>query len=115
MKNQYHKDIIDLLIKQGKSGLSVGSIAQSIYNEHADFFADDVRYKKIHNAVQNYLWRQSKQRRSPFKRIGWGRYAIKPDFAVQLDFILEMFDDEEETETIHSPSAIQLDFTHLLF
>ena len=36
-----------------------------------------------------YLWEQSQRSESPFIRTRYGTYAIKPDFAIQLDLFLD--------------------------
>jgi len=96
MRNEYHKNIIDLLLSSGKEGMNVREIARRVYNQHYGLFARDVVYENIYNQIRNYLWNQSRNRRSPFTRLRWGWYAIKPDYAIQLDFIIELYKDEEE-------------------
>ncbi len=96
MKNEYHKEIVDLLLECGQEGMNVREIARRIYNQHYGLFAYDVVYENIYHQIRCYLYTQSRQRRSPFIHIGWGQYAIKADYAIQLDFILELYQDEQE-------------------
>lgn len=91
MKNEYYRDIIKMLLEQGSEGASVQEIARRIYNENYGLFEGDVIYNKIHQWVRLFLWHHAQRPYSPFMRIGWARYAIKPDFAIQLDFLDELY------------------------
>ncbi len=111
MKNEYHKDIVDLLLETGREGMNVREIARRVYNQHYGLFAHDVVYETIYNQVRGYLWSQARQRRSPFTHLRWGWYAIKPDYAIQLDFIIDLYRDElenENTEQTEEPDTRQL-------
>lgn len=101
MKNEYYRDIIRMLLEQGSEGASVQEIARHIYNENYGLFEGDVRYNKIHRRVRLFLWHHVRHAYSPFTRIGWARYAIKPDFAIQLDFL-----DELHTPPLHPENAV---------
>lgn len=89
MKNVYHRDIIEILLECGRDGLRIKNIARRIYNRHADLFVSDIDYDEIRNSVGRYLWLQSHRAESPFVRTRYGTYAIKPDFAIQLDLFLD--------------------------
>ena len=89
MNNIYHRDIIEILLECGREGLRIKNIARRIYNRHIDFFVSDVDYSDIRNNVGRYLWEQSRRGESPFLRTRYGTYAIKPDFAIQLDLFLD--------------------------
>lgn len=89
MKNIYHRDIIEILLDCGREGLRIKNIARRIYNKHADFFATDIDYGEIRNSIGYYLWEQSKRNESPFFRTRYGTYAMKADFAIQLDLFLD--------------------------
>ena len=107
MRNEYHKDIVDLLIECGKEGMNVREISRRIYNQHYGLFAHDVVYETIYNQVRGYLWSQARQKRSPFTHLRWGWYAIKPDYAIQLDFIIELYkDDIEDGQDCHNDNTV---------
>ncbi len=89
MKNIYHRDIIEILLECGREGLRIKNIARRIYNRHVDFFVNDIEYSGIRDSVGRYLWEQSKRPESPFIRTRYGTYAIKADFAIQLDLFLD--------------------------
>lgn len=98
MKNEYHKDIIDLLLACGRTGMPVREIARHLYNGHYGLFAEDVVFNRIYNQVRNYLWNQSLQKHSPFIHPERGVYAIRQDMAVQLDFITELYKEDKDGE-----------------
>ena len=85
MKNVYHSDIVNLLIRQGREGMRLRHIVQRVYNMHVDLFGRKLDYYDLHSQLSKYLWRQSRRPGTPFQRIAYGRNAIKSDFAVQLD------------------------------
>lgn len=89
MKNIYHRDIVEILLECGRDGLRIKNIARKIYNRHVDFFVTDIDYGEIRNDVGRYLWVQSRRSESPFTRTRYGTYAIKADFAIQLDLFLD--------------------------
>ena len=89
MNNIYHRDIIEILLECGREGLRIKNIARRIYNRHIDLFVADVDYSEIRNNVGRYLWDQSRRNESPFFRTRYGTYAIKADFAIQLDLFLD--------------------------
>ena len=89
VKNIYHRDIIEILLECGRDGLRIKNIARRIYNRHVDFFVTDIDYNEIRDNVGRYLWMQSKRLESPFHRTCYGTYAIKADFAIQLDLFLD--------------------------
>lgn len=85
MRNIYHSDIVNLLIRQGRGGMRLKHVAQCIYNMHADLFGRKLDYFDLHMQISRYLWRQSRKPGTPFLHVAYGRYALKPDYAVQLD------------------------------
>ena len=89
VNNIYHRDIIEILLECGREGLRIKNIARRIYNRHVDFFVKNVDYGEIRDGVGRYLWEQDKRRESPFHRTRYGTYAIKADFAIQLDLFLD--------------------------
>ena len=103
MNNIYHRDIIEILLEHGRDGLRVKNIARRIYNKHADFFVSDIEYAEIRDTVGRYLWEQAGRQESPFVRTRYGTYAIKPDFAIQLDLFLD-FVSRGETRREQSPA-----------
>ena len=113
MKNIYHRDIIEILLECGRDGLRIKNIARRIYNRHADFFVRDLDYSEIRDAVGRYLWEQSFRHESPFTRTRYGTYAIKPDFAIQLDLFLDFVyrteTHKEQSKSTANPHHIQLE------
>ena len=113
MNNSYHRDIIEILLECGRDGLRVKNIARRIYNRHADFFVDDLDYDGIRSAVGRYLWEQARRAESPFVRTRYGTYAIKPDFAIQLDLFLDFSQRSEprgeQRGAVANPHHIQLE------
>ena len=113
MNNIYHRDIIEILLECGREGLRIKNIARRIYNRHADFFATDIDYSEIRDAVGRYLWGQSKRNESPFFRTRYGTYAIKADFAIQLDLFLDKAlrseIHKESLRPVPNPHHIQLE------
>ena len=85
MKNVYHSDIMNLLIRQGAEGMRVKAIAKRVYNMHADLFNLNLSYTDLRCQISSYLWKQSRRRESVFRRIRYGTYALRSDVAVQLD------------------------------
>ena len=77
------------MLECGREGLRIKNIARRIYNRHIDFFVSDIDYSEIRNNVGRYLWEQSRRNESPFLRTRYGTYAIKADFAIQLDLFLD--------------------------
>lgn len=114
MKNIYHRDIIEILLECGREGLRIKNIARRIYNRHADFFVADIDYNEIRDNIGRYLWEQSKHGESPFFRTRYGTYAIKPDFAIQLDLFLDNAIRceirREQAKTVPAPHHVQLEF-----
>lgn len=90
MKNIYHRDIVEILLECGRSGLRIKNIARRIYNRHANLFEADICYEQLRDSVGKYLWEQNRRPESPFHRTRYGTYAIKADFAIQLDLFLDI-------------------------
>ncbi len=100
MRNVYHSDIMQLLLMKGKEGMHVSDVSRMVYNLHTNLFDRRLDYQELHQMIRLYLWRQSRMRRSPFMRLRYGIYAVKPDLAVQLDFC---FDEVFEEEVLDKP------------
>lgn len=98
MRNVYHSDIMQILMLRGKEGMHVAQLSRMVYNIHTNLFDKHLDYVQLHNTIRWYLWRQSKMRRSPFKRVSYGYYALKSDMAIQLDFCFDTPIDREDRE-----------------
>jgi len=113
VNNIYHRDIIEILLECGRDGLRIKNISRRIYNKHADFFVRDLDYSEIRDSVGRYLWEQSQRVESPFVRTRYGTYAIKPDFAIQLDLFLDFVTrsdtHKEQAKPTPNPHHIQLE------
>ena len=113
MNNIYHRDIIEILLECGRDGLRIKNIARRIYNKHVDLFVSDVEYGEIRDSVGRYLWEQSFRHESPFTRTRYGTYAIKPDFAIQLDLFLDFGGcgehHKEQAKPASNPRHVQLE------
>ncbi len=94
MTNEYHNDIVDILFGCGRKGMKVKNIALSIYNRHYGLFAKNMVYSNLYDQIRFYLCRLVSSGHSSVMRIRWGYYALKPDFAIQLDFIADLFKEE---------------------
>lgn len=100
---------------KGKEGMHVSQLTRMVFNLHVNFFDQQLNYRKLHNYIRFYLWRQSNMRRSPFKRIRYGYYALKSDIAVQLDIPFDdSYIDEEPTTQpevpVHKIEQLELQF-----
>jgi len=113
MKNIYHRDIVEILLECGREGLRIKNIARRIYNKHVDFFVSDIDYNEIRNNVGRYLWEQDRRIESPFCRTRYGTYAIKTDFAIQLDLFLDnairVETRKEQAKAMPNPHHVQLE------
>ena len=108
MKNAYHNDIMDMLIRSGHDGLNVRNLARKLYNLHSGIFASDVVYEQLYNQVRFYLYYQSRQRHSPILHLRRGQYAIKQDIAVQLDIFIDMPIEERTIKPTKKDESKQL-------
>ena len=97
MKNVYHNDIMDMLIRSGREGMNVRRLVRQLYNLHSGIFASDVVYEQLYNQVRFYLYYQSRQRHSPFLHLRRGQYALRQDVAVQLDIFIDIPHEEERS------------------
>lgn len=100
MTNEYHRNIVAILLSCGPEGMPARDIARRIYNLHYGLFESHLDFRQLHRQIRFYLWHQSQRHYSLFLRTGYGTYAIKPDAAIQLDFIDELlasYSDSEET------------------
>ncbi|MCF0195760.1 MAG: hypothetical protein HUK03_00670 [Bacteroidaceae bacterium] len=105
MSNNYHRDIVDILLEAGGNGLKVRNIASSIYNRRADLVTNDVVYDEIRRTISPYLWRSVKGKHSIFTRTAYGTYAIKIPFALQMDLFLDTLREEEEDAPTEKAAA----------
>ena len=110
VNNIYHRDIIEILLECGSDGLRIKNLARRIYNKHVDFFVSDIEYNEIRDCIGRYLWEQSKRNESPFTHTRYGTYAIKPDFAIQLDLFLDY---EPRSETHKDPPRVGSEHRHI--
>ncbi len=111
MTNEYHNDIVDILFGCGRKGMKVKNIALNIYNRHYGLFATNVVFSNLYDQVRFYLCRLVSDGHSSIMRIRWGYYALKPDFAIQLDFIEGLYKEEptgRSSKTKPTDNAIQL-------
>lgn len=83
---------------KGKEGMHVSQLTRMVYNIHTNLFDKHLDYVQLHNTIRWYLWRQSKMRRSPFKHVCHGYYALKSDMAIQLDFCFDTPAERDERE-----------------
>jgi hypothetical protein len=105
MKNAHYNEMVRLLM-DNPEGLRIRKIARYIYNGEVNLFDLDAgaKFRKIHSSVARFLWTQSRRKRSPFERRGWGKYALKPKFVVQLELTFDDWDDEDlDTERLRQP------------
>jgi len=101
---------MDMLIRSGRDGMNVRTLARQLYNLHCGIFALDVVYETLYNQVRMYLWRQSKQRHSPFIHLRRGQYALKQDIAVQLDIFIDIpIEEERQTKVPKRDNSLQLE------
>ena len=103
MTNEYHRDIVAILLSCGPEGLPARDIARRIYNLHYGLFESSLDFHRLHRQVRLYLWHQSRRHYSLFLRTGYGTYAIKPDAAIQLDFFDELMASYVELEDYPLP------------
>ena len=96
MKNLYYNDMVAVMMKNPE-GMKVRKITRYIYNNDVSLFDVNAaaKFKKIHKSVQQFLWVQSRKRHSPFERKGWGTYALKPNFVIQLELEFEDWEDDD--------------------
>lgn len=95
MKNAYHNDLMDMLLRSGREGMNVRRLARQLYNLHSGIFASDVVYDVLYSQVRHYLYYQSRQRHSPFLHLHRGQYALRQDIAVQMDLFIDIPREEE--------------------
>ena len=96
MKNAHYNEMVRLLM-ENPDGLRVRRIARCIYNGEVSIFDIDAgkKFQRIHTSVTRFLWTQSRKKKSPFERKGWGLYALKRHFVVQLELTFDDWDDED--------------------
>ena len=108
MKNIYHRDIVEILLECGREGYRIKNIAKILLG-----MKNDVDYNEIRDSVGHYLWEQSRRSESPFCRTRYGTYAIKADFAIQLDLFLDISPRSEtrgeQAKPAPNPHHIQLE------
>ena len=89
MESIYDRDIINILYAMRGQGVRLKSLARQVYNLHADLFVTDLDYEELRDEIGRYLWHQSRRPTSPFCRLGYGMYALKADYSLQLDLFLD--------------------------
>ena len=95
MENKYHREIVAILLKGGEEGMSPAQISKAVFELHGKKTKSSLDYDQLHDKISSYLNRQSKMRRSVFKHVKTGIYAIKSDVAIQMDLFYD-YDDMEE-------------------
>ncbi|MCM1107533.1 MAG: hypothetical protein NC388_00595 [Clostridium sp.] len=86
MKNEYHRDLVEILLPEGRKGLPLRIITRLVYNRHAGLFTDELDFGQVYKSLRFYLWAQAQRPSSPFTFGGKrGFYALKADAALQLD------------------------------
>lgn len=95
MKNRYYNNMVELLMAHA-DGMRLGHIARTLYNADADLFDTDGadKYRYIYKTIQNYLWKQSQRKESPFERRKWGVYGLRRHFVIQLELCFDDWEDE---------------------
>ena len=85
------------VLMNNPEGMKVRKIARYIYNNDVSLFDFDAaaKFMKIHKSVQQFLWMQSHKKHSPFERKGWGTYALKSHFVIQLELEFEDWEDDD--------------------
>lgn len=79
MKNEYHHDILEILLSVGPQGLQVRYIALQIYNRRTGLFCEPIDFNKLYDSVRFYLWSQTQRPSSPFMHgASKGTYCLKP-------------------------------------
>ena len=106
MTNEYHRDIVNILLTCGREGLPARDIARRIYNLHYGLFEFSLDFHRLHRQVRLYLWHQSRRHYSLFQRTGYGTYAIKPNSAIQLDFLDELFASYADDKELSLPLCV---------
>ncbi len=114
MNNVYYRDLMEILLPCGSRGMKLNQIVRRVYNIHTDLFNMEMNYDELYRMMGYYLWHQSERRESPFQRVTFGVYAIKPDVAVQLDLFWdltqeELSDAEEEPTLPDCSGHIQME------
>ena len=107
MNNVYYKQTIQLLIGKPE-GMKLCNIASNLYNMNNTLFSSNNLYDEIYKELRRFLWRQSKQKQSPFMSCRWGYYGIKKSVAVQFELPFDDFqyDTIEERKTAE-PQVVQ--------
>lgn len=100
MNNLYYNQMVELLLAH-PDGIRVGHLSRAIYNENCDLFTPNASglFRDIHQQVYQYLWREQRKRQSPFLRLRWGVYALRPHFVMQLELCFDDWDQDVVTRT----------------
>lgn len=108
MKNQYYNEMVEMLMGNPE-GMRVGVIARAIYNASCDLFDTKAgsRFRNIYDTVRRYLWQQSRRKKSPFRRLKWGTYALRRNFVYQLELTFDEWDDDGPLPRKEKPAAAQ--------
>ena len=95
---KYEKEILLFLAEAGNNGLSVKKIARHVYNASNNFF-EELDFQEVHNAVQQYLTRNSKNRDSLIEKVGpRGIYRLNTNSPISQQMMFDFFQEEEEEE-----------------
>lgn len=78
MTNEYHRDIVAILLSCGQAGLPVRDIARRIYNFHYGLFESSLDFHRLHQQIRFYLWHQSRRHYSLLKEQHGARIPSNP-------------------------------------
>ena len=93
----YDEQIITILARAGKRGMSVKKISMQLYNLNCTLFSTP-DFDEIHKCVQQFLFRNSKKSQSLFCREAWGQYKLNPNSARAQQLVLKFAETHEEKE-----------------
>ncbi len=86
------------LAEAGNNGLSVKKIARHVFNASNNFF-EELDFQEVHNAVQQYLTRNSKNRDSLIEKVGpRGIYRLNTNSPISQQLMFDFFQEEEELQ-----------------
>lgn len=94
----YDQQIIDILLKVGQRGISVGALTKHVYNQNSTFFVQP-DLAEIRQYVQQYLLRNSKSAQSLVESTGQrGCYRLNVSRSTDAQQLFLQFKDEREDE-----------------
>lgn len=116
MNNLYYNQMVELMLTHPE-GIRVGHLSRAIYNANCDLFTPNASslFRNIHQQVYQYLWREQRKQKSPFLRLRWGVYALRPHFVMQLELCFDDWDQDVVTRTEKVAEAEPLAYMRNLF